>query len=221
MRLFNQCLEQREACTFNVDHEEVYILFSGGLRKEYFACLKSLSPETVIFVQVRPRSEPEFSKLRASEKKLEAFGPSVFIGRGVQAYHTSDGLLVSTFRGRILQFVYLPETSIGPPCASFYAEPEPFLQTFAVHPPASVSLDCPSQHPRDAILVLTANADVDTRRGPKWTVSAGTIKSGQYTHSVILDTTGLVRPAIEVSAEMVDAFGHAVIASCRVAISSN
>ena len=218
VRLFNQCLEQREACLFRLNQEEVYLVFSGGLGKHYVACAQSLPSETVMFIQVKPLADLTLKRLRRSEKKLELMPPSYITGPSVKTYRASNGFLVSTGNGYVLQFVYLPETYNERPCADYYAAPEPFVQTFAIHPPVVIHLECPSRHSANADLVLTGRATVATRRGPTWTVSAGKIKSGQHTHTLIIDTTGLAGQSIIVSAELADGFGHAVATTCKVAI---
>ena len=68
VRLLNQCSEQMEACAFNLAQEEVYILFSGGLGDGYNECAKRLSPETVIFIQVLPKSNLKLNDLYPDKK---------------------------------------------------------------------------------------------------------------------------------------------------------
>ena len=175
-----------------------------------------------MFIQVQPRRKLRLDDLRFNKKVLEMFNPSVPLGPDVKVYGTTDGLVVSILRGRVLQLDYLAEASGGHPCASYYEEPESFVQTFVVHPPVSVYITCPSKEAEAGSRVaLTAYASVNPKRGPTWTVNAGRITSGQYTYKVTVDTTGLAGQTVLVSAEMVDVFGHAVIASCKVPILSN
>ena len=175
-----------------------------------------------MFIQVEPCMKLRLQDFHLNKKMLEMFSPSAALGRDVKAYRTTDGLVVSTLRGRVLQLDYLAEASGGHPCASYYQEPESFVQTFVVHPPVSVSIECPlNETEAGSRVALTAYASVNPKRGPTWTVNAGRITSGQYTYKVIVDTTGLAGQTIHVSAEMVDVFGHAVIASCKVPIVNN
>ena len=55
VRLMNQCSDQKEACRFTLEKENVYILFSGGLSTKYGECATRLPPETVMFIEVAHR----------------------------------------------------------------------------------------------------------------------------------------------------------------------
>ena len=61
VRLLNQCSEQKEACAFTLENEDVYILFSGGLADDYSECAKILPAETVMFIDVQPKATPKFN----------------------------------------------------------------------------------------------------------------------------------------------------------------
>ena len=221
VRLWNQCSDQIEACVFTLDREDVYILFSGGLHDIYQGCAKSLPAETVVFIQVEPQTSIGFKKAGLSEKTLKEFEPTVFIGRSVKAYRTGDGLIVSTFRNKILQMVYVAEISANAPCAKFYGHSESFIQTFVVHPPPYVVIQCESIEIKGSDLKVSASSSVSQKRGPTWTVNAGRIKSGQHTYKLVVDMTGVSADSVVVSADMADVFGHVVTGSCKVPIRLN
>jgi hypothetical protein len=222
IRLLNQCSDQREACVFSLAQEDVYILFSGGLGDEYVECSKSLPPETVMFIHVEPKTKLKLDDLRLDKKKLRVFGPSAPISRGSKGYETIDGLVIETFRGRIVQLEYIADPSDRHRCPAYYEQPESFIHTLIIHPPLGVYILCPDTAVTAGTnLVLRAYADVNAKRGPTWRVNAGKILSGQHTYKVILDKAGLASQTIEVTAEMADAFGHVVPALCKVSFLPN
>ncbi|HKY30407.1 MAG TPA: hypothetical protein VJM12_20915 [Pyrinomonadaceae bacterium] len=217
VRIFNQCSDQREACAFSLDREDVFILFSGGLTKEYARCSRSLNPETVMFVQVEPRTKLKLDVLKIRKKTLEAF-PSTTTHRDIRSYRSNDGLLVSTFGGTILQLFYLGAVPDEHPCARYYDEPELFIQTFVAHY-TTVLIHCPSEAKAGSSMSLNAEAGIfKPKRGPTWSVSAGRIASGQHTYTIVVDTTGLALQTIQVTAEIADAFGHTATHTCRIQI---
>lgn len=221
VRIFNQCADQREACVFSVDREDVFILFSGGLSREYVRCARSVDPETVIFVQVEPRMKLKLDDLNIRKKTLEVLNSSAITAPGVVGYRSKDDLIVSTVRGRIIQVNYLGDVPDVHPCARYYDEPESFIQTFVGHHPIAV-IDCPTEARARLSLTLKAESGSGTpKRGPIWSVNAGNILSGQHTYTIILDTSGLAEQTILVTAEISDAFKHTVFASCTITITKD
>lgn len=221
VRILNQCSEHREACVFRLDQGDVYILFSGGLEDEYSDCTRRLPPETVMFIQVEPRSKLKLSDLRLDKKQLRRFGPSPFLDRRGKDYETTDGLVISTYKGRVYQQVYIAAAPTDRLCLAYYEQPEIFIQTLSVHPPISLYVDRPEKITAGTHLVLQANASPHSRRGPTWTISAGKIVSGQHTYKLVVDTTGLHGQTIVIGAELPDSYGHIVGATTTVLVQSN
>lgn len=217
VRLLNQCSEQKEACAFSLAQEKVYIFFSGGLRDDEDECARRLPPETVMFIQVWPKSEPRLKDLHLDKKTLQKLASAAPLSRGHKGFLAKDGLVIDTYRGRALQLVYIADPSDVPICPAFFETPELFIQTLMIHPPLYISIDCPSEA-TPGKLVLRASVGLDLRRGPRWTVSSGRITAGQYTYKMTVDTTGLGGRAISVTAEMDDVFGHSVFTSCQIPI---
>ncbi|MCM3873817.1 MAG: hypothetical protein ND895_24275 [Pyrinomonadaceae bacterium] len=202
-----------------MDQEDVYILFSGGLRDQYRECARSLPPETVMFIHVEPRAKLNLDDLRLDKRTLKVFDRSAPLERGHNGYETKNGLVIDTFRGRVFQLDYIADPSDRPLCPSYYEEPELFIQTLIVHPPLGVYIDCPAKAVTAGTnLVLRASAGVDAKRGPTWAVNAGKITSGQHTYKITLDTTGLAGQTITVTAEMGDSFGFLAATTCNVLI---
>ncbi|HEX6728946.1 MAG TPA: hypothetical protein VF074_03000, partial [Pyrinomonadaceae bacterium] len=68
VQLLNQCSDQREACRFTLNTENVHILFSGGLPPEYGGCATRLPPETVMFISVEPTTKLKLANLRLDKR---------------------------------------------------------------------------------------------------------------------------------------------------------
>jgi hypothetical protein len=173
-----------------------------------------------MFIQVEPRSKLKLSDLRIDKKQLRRFGPSEFLDRRGKDYETTDGLVISTFKERVYQKVYIALPSDRLLCPAYYEQPEIFIQTSMVHPPMVVSIDCPQKVNAGQNLVLQAYASPGLRRGPSWTISAGKIVSGQHTYKLVVDTTGLSSQTMEVGAELLNS-GHIVGTSCKVLVQTN
>lgn len=82
-----------------------------------------------------------------------------------------------------------------------------------------MSIDCPSEDVTPGTkLVLRSSADIESKRGPTWTVNAGRIIGGQHTNKITLDTAGLAGRIILVSAELSDGVSYYLSTSCKIAI---
>jgi hypothetical protein len=217
-RLLNQCSEQKEACAFTLDNEDVYILFSGGLTDEYGECSRMLPAETVMFIDVQPKVTLKIDSLKLVTKKFKTFNPSEPYKMGLKGYwNENEGLLINTLRGKVIQRDYLAAAADKPICASFYEEPESFIEMVPVHVPV-VALTCSSAVRAGERIVASASTNMTAPRGYVWMVGAGTIISGQRTRRITVDTTGLSGQAIVVTAELRDAFAHAVPGTCQVQV---
>lgn len=222
VRLLNECSDQKEACAFTLGDENVYILFSGGLTNDYRECAKRLPPETLMFIDVEPKAITKITSLRLDKQKFRTFNPYESSFKGLKSYwNESDGLLVSTHKGKVLQLDYLAAAADRVNCAAFYEDPESFIRVILGHTPV-VSVDCPVRSAKAGEkVVFSAFANANARRGYTWTVSTGKIISGQFTHQITVDTTGLAGQTILATAELRDIFGHTAVASSEVQIEAN
>ena len=113
------------------------------------------------------------------------FNASAPLHPGHKGFVTRDGLVVDTYRGRVLQLVYVAHPDDVSLCPVYFEEPELFIQTLTVHPPLTLYIDCPTQAISSGTkLALRAMASVGSKRGPTWTVNAGKISGGQHTYKV-------------------------------------
>ena len=216
VRLMGQCSEQREACRFTLESEDVYILFSRGLATKYAECAERIPPETIMFIQVKPQRPLKFSDQQLDKKKFTSFNPSAPFKRGFQGYRNSAGLVIQAYKGRILQLNYIPDESDRHLCQDFY-EPESFVAIFYNHYD-SMYVDGPETIKAGETLKLFASANINDKCGYTWTLSAGRIASGQYTQQITVDTTELAGQKIVITAEIGYQSGHYIASSRTIQI---
>jgi len=217
--LFNQCSELREACSFTLENEKVYMLFSGGLPDDYDDCAKRLPAETVMFIDVELQSTPKIKSLNLDKKKFRTFNPAEPYKMDRKGYWNEiEGLLINTVRGEVIEVDYLPAAADLTACPGFYEEPESFIRMIPVHVPViSLSSSVESAKEGEKVVFL-AHANINAKRGYTWTVSAGKILSGQLTGQITVDTSGLAGQSVIAIAAIRYSFGHTVAASARVEI---
>jgi hypothetical protein len=219
LRLFNQCSQQKEACEFRAANEGVYILFSGALITDYPACEKRLPPETVIFIEVVPDPSPKAGELHLDKRKFKTFNPSAPSKLGYLGYSDlSEGLIVKTHKGRVVQLDYIASASDQELCPGYYAEPESFVQVFMEA--TVVSVNCEKSSIAGEKLTCSADSDAFTRRGFQWTVTAGRIISGQASRRITVDTVGLAGQSITVTVQVTEGSRAPVSSSFVVQVSA-
>jgi len=219
IRLTNQCADQKEACRFTLGTEDVHILFSGGLTAENRECASRLPPETVMFIALEPREKLKISDLHLDKRRLHSVDGSDPVVHDFKGYRTDDGLVVSLFKDRVLQIVYLPSETDAAPCSDYYRQPESFAQIKLAHMHVITGLKASETTKAGEKLRVSADSTMNETRGYTWTVSAGKIIAGQYTKEVTIDKTGLAGQKLIVTAEISEPFGrHTVTATCVVQI---
>jgi hypothetical protein len=215
-----QCVNQREACEFTIESEEVYILFSGGLSDEHSDCMNQLPPETVVFIESRPTKSSKVSKSLLRTGRFQKFNPAAPWKAGFDGYvDKAQGLAMKTLKGRVVQLVYFATPPDVSPCLTYYANPESFLEIYKGHVPV-VSIRCPTSPVTDGDLVLfSALSDFQTKRGFSWALSAGRIIQGQHTSRITVDTTGLSGQTISVAAEVMDLDRYvSAVNECKISV---
>jgi len=70
-------------------------------------------------------------------------------------------------------------------------------------------------------VVCSASTDLNARRGYTWSVTGGTIVSGQYTHKITIDTSGLPAGVITITAANRAVFAHIAASSWAIKINGN
>ena len=222
VRLFNQCSDQREACSFTLGDDKVYILFSGGLTDDHGECARRLPSETVMFIDVELKATPKIKSLNLDKKKFRTFNPAAPHHIDLKGYwNESDGLLINTLRGKVIQIDYLAAPADKSACFSFYEEPESFIRMIPVHVPLISVISSVSSAKAGDQVIFSAFANVNAKRGYTWTVSNGKILSGQLTHKITVDTSGLAGQTVVATVEWREVFGHTAGASGKVEIVAN
>jgi hypothetical protein len=220
IRLLNQCVNEREACEFRIESEEVYILFSGGLSDDYSDCKNRLPPETVVFIESRPIKNAKVSTSLLKTGKFQKVNPTAPWKAGFNGYvDKTQGLALKTQKGRVNQLVYFATPADVLLCPSYYANPESFLKIYDGHVPV-VSIRCPASAVTDGEpITVSAWSDFQTKRGFSWHLSAGRIIQGQHTSKITVDTNGLSGQTINVSAEVVGLDRYvAAIDDCKISV---
>ena len=215
-----QCVNEREACKFTIESEEVYILFSGGLPDDHSDCMNQLPPETVIFIESRPTKNSKVSKSLLRTGRFQKFNPAAPFKVGFDGYvDKTQGLAMKTLKGRVVQLVYFSTPSDVLPCLTYYANPESFLEIYEGHVPV-VSIRCPTNVVTEGELItFSASSDFQTKRGFTWNLSVGKIMRGQHTSRITVDTTGLSGQTISVAAEVMDLDRYVTaVGVCKISV---
>ena len=222
VRLFNQCSDQREACAFTLENDKVYILFSGGLTDAYGECASRLPSETVMFIDVELKATQKIKSLNLNKKKFKTFNPAEPYQMDLKGYwNESDGLLINTLRGEVIQIDYLAAPADKSACSIFYEAPESFIRMMPVHVPLISVISSLKSAKAGELVTFSAFANVNAKRGYTWTVSSGKIVSGQLTQKITVDTSGLAGQTVVATVEWRDIFGHTAPASGEVEIVAN
>jgi hypothetical protein len=220
VRLFGNCSDRDGGCKFRVGNEVAYIVFSNGaVVREYNECARKLPPETVLMIEVELATPVNLSSLRIDKKKFRTFDPSSPPNIGYKGYiDEKEGLIIKTYKGRVLQLNYIAAGHDVPRCRSYYEDPESIIRL--IDEPPSLTLNCPQIAPVEGERITIS---VDTVEQPgatfRWEVNVGKIIAGQGTMRIVVDTGGIGGQTMKVAVEMNDGNQHFTMASCDVPVS--
>jgi len=202
-------------CKVRVGNEEAYFVFSDSSR-----CAKNLPLDTVLLIEVRLSDPPKLSTLRLDKNHFRTFDPSTPRNIGYKGYiDEKEGLIIKTYKGKVLQFDYIAAGNDVALCPDYYEEPESFIQVMIEFCCPTLNIDCPSRTIIDGErIALTASTSVDGRRKFTWQVTAGKIVAGQGTTRVTIDTTGVGARTFTATVEMSDGNGHVMATSCAIPV---
>lgn len=123
--------ENKIRANYNLETERVYIVYSGGLDAKYHECVKHLPHDTVMIIQVTPKTELQLSDLQFDEKRFRKFDPSSPSGIGYEGYIDDDeGIVIRTLKGKIDQINYVAAKKDRNLCLSYYENPEESVRIF-------------------------------------------------------------------------------------------
>ncbi len=226
VRLFNQCQEDREACEFSFENQIVYLLFSGGLESEHSECGKQLPPETVVFIEIEPRTTMKFGDLKLNKRMLKTFNPTAPYKFGYEGYlDETGGLVVKIHKGKVIQLDFIASAVDSGVCRSFYENPESFVKVYEGHVP-NVSMTCPRGPVTEGDRVeFSAKSDFETKRGFLWALSTNLVPldlakriSGQNTKAISVDTAGIAGKTLSVHAEVRAGEGLTAAGTCKIEV---
>ena len=221
VRLFGGCSDSDGGCKVYVGNEEAYFVFSNGkVVREYNECTKDLPPNTVLLIEVVLTNPPKLSTLRINKSNFRTFDPSSPPDIGYKGYiDEKEGLIIKTYKGKVLQFDYIAAKKDIALCPDYYEKPESFIQLLIDHCCAPLSVNCPTEAPVDGDRVIFSAATVDVGRVKyRWQVSAGKIIGGQGTLRITVDTTRVGGGTITATIEKNDGNNHVTMSSCTIAV---
>ena len=219
VRLFG--CNPNDGCKVRVGNEEAFFVFATGSVAENNRCVKDLPPGTVLLIEVVLANPPKLSALGINKKQFRTFDPSMPRNIGYKGYiDEKEGLIIKTYKGKVLQLDYIAAGKDVPRCPDYYEEPESIIQLLIEACCAQVSLDCPVQPPVDGEqITLSATTSESERVKYEWKVTAGKIVAGQGTTKVTIDTTGLGGRTFTATVEMADRNQHVTATSCSISVS--
>jgi hypothetical protein len=191
VRTLSQCSDQREACAFSLGKEKVFILFSGGLPKEYRESATRLPQKTVMFIEIEEGSPARLKDLGINKHRFKEFNPTEPYDSGFRGYvNEAGGEVVKTYKGKVIRVDYIAANNDLHLCPAYYADPKSFVEVYLGHVPI-VDLQCPPGPVVDGEPIKVSGwSDFHTRQGLEWTVTSVKIIAGQNTYAITIDTTG-------------------------------
>lgn len=135
---------------------------------------------------------------------------------GYKGYvNSKEGLLLSTYKGKVVQLYYLASAADTHLCPSYYDNPEALIQVGLSDGSLPIAIICPQKSPAAGERIeISAETMVEPKAGFTWKVSAGKIMTGQGTSVILVDTTGLAGQTIVATASF-----RGAVAACEVKIS--
>lgn len=215
VRLLKQCADPTVDCAFDLEDEHIRILFSGDASGGFSDCSTRVPTGTVLRIQVTHKTDLQFNRLRLNKKSLRVFDPSSPPNMGYKGYiDEKEGLLLSTYKGKVLRSYYLAAASDRHLCPSYYENPEALIQVL-LSDAVSVAVICPSKEPRAGErITISAEAALDRKTRFVWTLSAGKIVKGQGTPVITVDTSGLEGQTITATVDVGEAAASCVVHIC-------
>ncbi|HEX8161964.1 MAG TPA: hypothetical protein VF538_08835 [Pyrinomonadaceae bacterium] len=120
VRLLGQCSDPKARCSFSSDEGEVFIVFTGEFG-DYFKCNAQLPADTVLQIQVAPKTELKLSDLTGNGNNFKELAPPDDVSFGYQVYLDEEaGLVVRVSRGMAELVSYIAAAKDRQACANYY-----------------------------------------------------------------------------------------------------
>ena len=195
VRLFQKCDNRLLPCEFELDGNEIRIVFSGMVQDVFYQCAGKLPADTVLLIEVTPRLPISLKHVRQSHSLKKLGKMSEFAGY----VDERAGLILKTRRDKVIQLNHVAAGADRLRCDDYYRDPIKFVQIDTHYPP--VNLDGPTA-PVTAgdKLELKAEVQPDPKMTLVWIVSGGKILN-QSGNQVTLDTSGLGGQTLKVTVQ--------------------
>jgi hypothetical protein len=100
-----------------IDEGEVYVLYA----RFTLTCDKSITPDTVLWLSLRPKRKTQLSDLHIEESKFTTYDPAEPKGTGYKAYtNEAEGYSILTFKGLVEQIYYQPTADDRKLCPFYF-----------------------------------------------------------------------------------------------------
>src|SRR5215813_10512680 len=107
VRIFNECKEEKERCSFDFAEQHVIITFSGW-QHAFGSCPRTVPRDTVLLVDVLFPNHTRMQDLKIKLKSFRQFDPSYPGWPGYRGYiDQSAGLLIQSYKGQVRQVSYI------------------------------------------------------------------------------------------------------------------
>ena len=197
-------------------NEEIYITLSSNER-----CSESVPIHTVLMIERHLQNGTTLTALGLDKRRFKSFNPWTPQRKEYRAYIDEEsGLILKSFQGEIFQINYIPPKNERRVCGGYYQKPKEFVEVTPEHVPY-VFIRCPKSPviAGDKIAITANHAPTGQRNFFLWVSSGGKIIEGQNTKRIILDTTGLNGPTINVTVERHDGMQGRMTDQCVISIS--
>ena len=185
VRVFKKCEDRTMPCEFQLDGDQIRIVFSGTVQDYFYECSKTLPPDTVLLVEVTP-NVPFPLKSYEKRYRLKRLGKA---SEFAQYFDERAGLVLKTKSNKVIQLNYVANSSDRLRCKDYYDNPAKFVQVVTHCPP--VSLEGPGEAATAGeILNFRAVVQPDPKMMLVWTVSGGRIVN-RTGREMSLETSGL------------------------------
>ena len=105
-----------------LEEGQVHITFTDKESTSLSYCLTTYPDGTVTMIRVTPRNELSLADLNLDEKKFRRFDPDDKDFKGF--INEEEGLVITVFKGKVKELVYLPSAVDRSRCSSYYVNLE-------------------------------------------------------------------------------------------------
>jgi PKD-like domain len=223
-KVLNQSITP-DAQRFEYDSEVELVEFLFA-KPDALTCMETLTPGTVLTIDITPKIETYLSDLQPEQKKLRQLESSPeFLIDGDAYFDDDEGFIATIRKGTVRRVVYIAAKSDRHLCPTPYQEPQYFADRIICRLCPTVAVTCPDETEVGSPIVFTASIAVGDPAPEityQWTVTTGTIVEGQGTNSIKVDTKNLAHKTITATVKVggIDAECNST-ASCTTPITAH